>query len=76
MSHRVVISKRAALVAGLHEVRRAPYNRVIMCGRYVSPDEASIEREFMHTEWQFSPCYNVAPTKNNSAELVGARHAA
>lgn len=25
-----------------------------MCGRYVSPDEASIEREFnlVHTEWQ------------------------
>ena len=35
-----------------------------MCGRYVSPDEASIEREFnlVHTEWQFPPCYNVAPT--------------
>ena len=36
-----------------------------MCGRYVSPDESSIEREFnlVHTEWQFPPCYNVAPTQ-------------
>jgi putative SOS response-associated peptidase YedK len=36
-----------------------------MCGRYVSPDEASIEREFnlVHAEWQFPPCYNVAPTQ-------------
>jgi putative SOS response-associated peptidase YedK len=35
-----------------------------MCGRYVSPDEASIEREFnlVRTEWQFPPSYNVAPT--------------
>src|ERR1700692_1607115 len=35
-----------------------------MCGRYVSPDEASIEREFnlVRAEWQFPPSYNVAPT--------------
>ncbi len=37
-----------------------------MCGRYVSPDEASIEREFnlVRSEWQFPPSYNVAPTQN------------
>ena len=37
-----------------------------MCGRYVSPDEASIEREFnlVHTEWQFPPSFNVAPTQS------------
>ena len=36
-----------------------------MCGRYVSPDEASIEREFnlVHQEWQFPPSFNVAPTQ-------------
>jgi putative SOS response-associated peptidase YedK len=36
-----------------------------MCGRYVSPDEASIEREFnlVRSEWQFPPSYNVAPTQ-------------
>ena len=36
------------------------------CGRYVSPDEASIEREFtlVRAEWQFPPSYNVAPTQN------------
>lgn len=37
-----------------------------MCGRYVSPDEASIEREFnlVRSEWQFPASYNVAPTQN------------
>lgn len=37
-----------------------------MCGRYVSPDEASIEREFnlVRSEWHFPPSYNVAPTQN------------
>ena len=36
-----------------------------MCGRYVSPDDAAIEREFnlVRTEWQFPPSYNVAPTQ-------------
>jgi putative SOS response-associated peptidase YedK len=36
-----------------------------MCGRYVSPDEASIECEFtlVRTEWQFPPSFNVAPTQ-------------
>ena len=37
-----------------------------MCGRYVSPDVASVEREFhlVHTEWQFPPSFNVAPTQS------------
>jgi putative SOS response-associated peptidase YedK len=37
-----------------------------MCGRYVSPDEAAIEREFnlARSEWQFPPSFNVAPTQN------------
>jgi putative SOS response-associated peptidase YedK len=36
-----------------------------MCGRYVSPEEAAIEREFtlLHTEWRFPPSFNVAPTQ-------------
>ncbi len=36
-----------------------------MCGRYVSPDDASIEREFnlVRTEWQFPASFNVAPTQ-------------
>jgi len=36
-----------------------------VCGRYVSPDEASIEREFnlVHMEWQFPSSFNVAPTQ-------------
>ena len=36
-----------------------------MCGRYVSPDEASIELEFnlVHMEWQFPPSFNAAPTQ-------------
>ena len=36
-----------------------------MCGRYVSPDDASIEREFnlVKTEWTFPPSFNVAPTQ-------------
>ncbi len=37
-----------------------------MCGRYVSPDERAIEREFniVHAEWQFPPSFNVAPTQS------------
>ena len=37
-----------------------------MCGRYVAPDEAAIEREFnlVHAEWQFPASFNVAPTQN------------
>ena len=36
-----------------------------MCGRYVSPSEAAIEREFnlVHMEWQFPSSFNVAPTQ-------------
>jgi putative SOS response-associated peptidase YedK len=36
-----------------------------MCGRYVAPDDAAIEREFnlVRHEWQFPPSYNVAPTQ-------------
>lgn len=36
-----------------------------MCGRYVSPDEASIEREFnlVRAEWKFPASFNVAPTQ-------------
>jgi putative SOS response-associated peptidase YedK len=36
-----------------------------MCGRYVSSDDAAIEREFtlVRHEWQFPPSYNVAPTQ-------------
>ena len=36
-----------------------------MCGRYVSPDESSIEREFnlVRSEWQFPANFNVAPTQ-------------
>lgn len=44
-----------------------------MCGRYVSPDEASIEREFnlVRTEWRFPPSYNVAPTQDVPVVRVG-----
>jgi putative SOS response-associated peptidase YedK len=36
-----------------------------MCGRYVSPDDAAIEREFnlVHTEWRFPASFNAAPTQ-------------
>ena len=36
-----------------------------MCGRYVSPESAAIEREFsvVRTDWQFAASYNVAPTQ-------------
>jgi putative SOS response-associated peptidase YedK len=53
-----------------------------MCGRYVSPDDASIEREFtlVRTEWHFPPSYNVAPTQNvpvvradKAGEYTGSR---
>jgi putative SOS response-associated peptidase YedK len=45
-----------------------------MCGRYVSPDEASIEREFnlVHAEWQFPASFNVAPTQE--VPVVRMRH--
>jgi putative SOS response-associated peptidase YedK len=37
-----------------------------MCGRYVSPDDAAMEREFnlVRTEWRFPASYNVAPTQD------------
>ena len=37
-----------------------------MCGRYVSPDDSAIEREFnlVRAEWKFPANYNVAPTQN------------
>jgi putative SOS response-associated peptidase YedK len=53
-----------------------------MCGRYVSPADASIEREFnlVRTEWQFPASYNVAPTQtvpvikvNGNAEPIGVK---
>jgi hypothetical protein len=45
-----------------------------MCGRYVSPDEGSIEREFnlVRTEWQFPASYNVAPTLIEAAIPAGS----
>lgn len=45
-----------------------------MCGRYVSPDEASIEREFnlLHREWKFPENFNVAPTQPVPAVRVRA----
>jgi len=53
-----------------------------MCGRYVSPDDAAIEREFnlVRAEWQFPASYNVAPTDevpivrlNKEGERTGSR---
>jgi putative SOS response-associated peptidase YedK len=48
-----------------------------MCGRYVSPDEGSIEREFnlVHQEWQFPASFNVAPTQQVPIlrEIAGER---
>jgi putative SOS response-associated peptidase YedK len=35
-----------------------------MCGRFISGNQAAIEREFsiMQPMWRFEPSYNVAPT--------------
>jgi putative SOS response-associated peptidase YedK len=53
-----------------------------MCGRYVSPDDAAIEREFnlVRAEWQLPASYNVAPTDdvpvvrvNKEGERTGSR---
>ena len=48
-----------------------------MCGRYVSPDEASIEREFnlVRQEQNITPSYNVAPTQQVPVvrSVAGAR---
>jgi putative SOS response-associated peptidase YedK len=61
---------------------RARRDAICMCGRYVSLDEASIEREFnlVRAEWQFPPSYNVAPTDevavvrvNKAGERTGSR---
>ena len=49
-----------------------------MCGRYVSPDDAAIEREFnlVRAEWQFPASFNVAPTddvpvvRHNREEII------
>jgi hypothetical protein len=44
---------------GLFSCQERASRNWTMCGRYVSPDEASIEREFtlVRTEWQFPPSY-------------------
>ena len=36
-----------------------------MCGRYLTPDSAAIEREFnlVRTVWQFPARFNVAPSQ-------------
>lgn len=36
-----------------------------MCGRYVSPDDSAIEREFnlVRTEWTFPASFNIAPSQ-------------
>jgi putative SOS response-associated peptidase YedK len=45
-----------------------------MCGRYVSPDKASIEREFnlVNQEWQFPGSYNVALTQSVPVVRIAA----
>ena len=45
-----------------------------MCGRYVSPDEGAIEREFnlVHHEWQFPGSFNVAPTQSVPVVRIAA----
>ena len=47
-----------------------------MCGRYVSPEGASFEREFnrVRHEWQFPPSFNVAPAQTGPVirSVVGA----
>lgn len=50
-----------------------------MCGRYVSPAESAIEREFnlVRTEWKFPASFNVAPSQNVPVirNLAGAQQA-
>src|SRR5260370_14112291 len=45
-----------------------------MCGRYVSPDEATIEREFnlVRTEWRFPANFNIPPSAAVPPILVRA----
>lgn len=44
-----------------------------MCGRYLSPDSAAIERDFslVHTAWQFPAHFNVAPGQDIAAVRAG-----
>ncbi len=46
-----------------------------MCGRYVSPDDAAIEREFnlVRYEEHFPPSFNVAPTQNVPVVRMNAK---
>jgi putative SOS response-associated peptidase YedK len=73
-SHTVVCSPQYCIrvVLNLSLVRRDIMPA--MCGRYVSPDEASIEREFnlVHHEWQFPMSYNVAPTQSVPVVRIAA----
>jgi putative SOS response-associated peptidase YedK len=45
-----------------------------MCGRYVSPDQAAIEREFAlrPQDWQFPISYNAAPTQSLPVVRIAA----
>lgn len=53
------------------------YENGRMCGHYVSPAEAFIEREFnlVHQEWQFPSSFNLAPTQQVPIlrEIAGER---
>jgi putative SOS response-associated peptidase YedK len=44
--------------------RRISRDAQLMCGRYVSPEQAAIERAFAVTMPLFERSYNVAPTQH------------
>jgi putative SOS response-associated peptidase YedK len=62
-----MIAPYSTSVAQLRDFAGAPGTDTvsIMCGRYVSPDDAAIERAFnlVRSDWKFPPSFNVAPTQ-------------
>ena len=59
-------SRREAALRHVLETQRYVFSPIVMCHRYVIPDQADVELEFGldHCWWRFAASYNVGTTRN------------